>query len=172
MRFLTFFFILLFFIFSGCQTLTPPIDWNDAQSIAAQISTSRDDSKSLTTFQGPSNNEKDTGVYLIRAWKYDNDDTAIYQIYIRDHYSDDSGFYGSVYDSDGNKLNTVQISREDGSCISSSCWFYTPLGINVDRDYLEKYKDSGFSVKLKDKTGENLFTVPSTYIKAFLDKVS
>ncbi len=40
------------------------------------------------------------------------------------------------------------------------------------RDYLEKYKDAGISVELFDKTGENIFSIPSEYIKAFLDKVS
>ncbi len=172
MKFSKYFLILFFFIFAGCQTLTPTIDWNDTQSIAAQISSSRDDSKSLTTYQGPSNDLKDIGGYRIRAWKYDDDDSAIYQIYIKDHYSDDSGFYGSANDSDGNKLNTVTISREDDSCITGSCWLYSPLGINVDREYLEKYKDSGISVELFDKTGENVFSVPSAYIKAILDKVS
>ncbi len=67
------------------------------------------------------------------------------------------------------KLNTVQISREDDSCITGSCWFFSPIGINVDRDYLEKYKDSGISVELFDKTGENIFIIPSTYIKAILE---
>lgn len=172
MKFSMYFFILFCFIFSGCQTLSPPVNWNDTQSIAAQISISRDESKRLTTYQGPSNDVNDIGGYLIRAWKYDDDESPIYQIYIKDYYSDDSGFYGSVYDSDGNKLHTVKISREDDSCITGSCWFYTPLGINVDRDYLEKYKDAGISVELFDKTGENIFSIPSAYIKAILDKVS
>ena len=166
------FFTLFFFIFVGCQSLNPPIDWNDTQSIAAQISSTRDESRYLNTYEGPAYDVKDIGGYLIRAWKYDKDDTATYQIYIKDHYSDDSGFYGSAYDSDGNKLNTVKISREDNTCITGSCWFYSPLGINVEQDYLEKYKDSGVSVQLFDKTGENIFSIPSAYIKAFLDKVS
>jgi len=87
-------------------------------------------------------------------------------------YGCESEIFRSITDTDGNKLNTVKISREDNSCISGSCWFYNPLGINVDHDYLEEYKDSGISVKVFDQTGENIFPIPSAYIKAFLDKVS
>jgi len=166
------FFTWFFFIVAGCQSINSPIDWNDTQSIAAQISSTRDESRPLITYEGPAYDVKDIGRYLIRAWKYDKDNSVTYQIYVRDHYSDDSGFYGSAYDSDGNKLNTVPISREDGSCITGTCWYYTPLGINMEHDYFKKFKDTGISVTLLDKTGENIFFIPPAYIKAFLGKVS
>jgi len=172
MKFSKWFYIFSFLLVAGCLSHGPRIDWNDTQSIATQISISRDDYKELTTYQGPWHCGKDKGWYLIRAWKYDKDDKVTYQIYIKDYYNGDWGLYGSAYDSDGNQLNTVEISRETDSCIGGSCWFYHPLGVNVDSDYFEKYKESGISFRLFEKTGENVFFVPPAYVKALLDAVN
>jgi len=164
-------FIYTLLIVAGCATHAPMIDWNDTQIIFTHISVTTDNSKELTTYQGPWYNEKEIGGYLLRAWKYAKDENATYQIYIKDHYSDDSGFFGSAYDQDHNKLMTVTISRENDLCIERSCWLHHPLGINVDKEYLKKYKESGISIELFDKTGDTDFFIPPAYIKALLDKV-
>ena len=100
-------FIFILLMFAGCATHAPVIDWNDTQVISTHISVTTDDSKELTTYQGPWYNEKENGGYLLRAWKYAKDENANYQIYIKDHYSDDSGFFGSAHDQEHNKHDYV-----------------------------------------------------------------
>ena len=85
-----------------------------------------------------------------------------------DYYGGDWRFYNSAYDSNGNSLDTTKISQDVGSCSTSGCSHFEHLGLNVTREYLEKNQDSGIRFKVSGKAGEEVFSIPSAYIKAFL----
>lgn len=148
-------------------TPKPKLDLNDSQAVAGAISIKRDDFKKITNFVGPDAVENSPDRVFIRASKSD-DGRVIYQIYVMDYYSGDWRFYDSAYDSNGNRLDTTLISRKVDSCDRYGCSHEEHIGLNVTRTYLEENKEGGIRLKISGKAGEEVFSIPSGYIKAFL----
>ena len=143
----------------------------------------RDDFKKLVRFSGPACVPKSLPVYtetpmvdsdylFIRAWKRDGSAVVTYQIYVVDYYKGDWRFYESAWDSNGNKLDTTLIARDATLCDGfGGCLYTEEIGINVTGKYLKKNEDSGIRFKLSGNAGEEIFFLPSEYIKAFLDRI-
>ena len=108
---------------------------------------------------------------FIRAWKYDNNPNISYQIYVKDRYGDNWRYYEHAYDSDGSKIDTTLISRDVSSCSQYGCAFDEHIGLNVSKAYLESHKETGIRFKISGTGGEEIFFIPGTYIKAFLEVV-
>lgn len=175
-------------VLSACASLNV----NDPEAVTAAISVRRDEFEKLTEYIGPNAVPYSLAQWfwpdkvLIRAWKGDalealkvalKDDpdakdlkSTIYQIYVEDSFVGDWRFYNSAYDANGNRLNTTLISRDVG-CRGSSCQYVEQLGLEITREYLEKNKETGIRFKISGKFGENIFFIPSGYIKAFLSVV-
>ncbi|RFC37240.1 MAG: hypothetical protein DID92_2727743304 [Candidatus Nitrotoga sp. SPKER] len=146
----------------------PKINWNDVQSIASAISIQHDDLKKTTSFKGPNSSKGILDTVLLRAWKSDEGGGFSYQIYVIDYYHGDWRFYDKAFDSKGNTLNITLNSRDVSSCDYSTCAHYEHLGMNVSREYLEKNQENDIVFKVSGNGGEETFTIPSAYIKAFL----
>lgn len=159
-------------ILTACGAMGPKINWNDPQSITEMIRVERDDYKKITYITGP-NLITDSGHYsgdslLIFAAKPDVGGNIGYQIYIMDHYYGNWRFYDSAYDSNGNRLETITVSRETVKCGSTGCIHDETLSIIVTRAYLENNQSSGIRFKVSGKGGEEEYSIHSAYIKAFL----
>lgn len=146
----------------------PRVDFSDPQSIRSEIKVERDDFKKLTNFQGPNASGNILDNVLLRAWKFDRTGTTSYQIYVADYYTREWRFYDSAYDSRGTRLDATLISRDVSSCSRYGCGFQEHIGINVSRQYLEENKATGIRFKISGKAGEEIFYIPSAYVKAFL----
>jgi hypothetical protein len=156
---------------SGCISSGPQLNTNDEQAVAKAISTQRDDFKKMTNYKGPNAATELFDQLFIRAWKHDKLDAVSYQIYVLDHYYGDWRFYQTAFDSNGSNLNVTQISRDVSSCNRYGCAKEEHLAVNLSRDYLEKNKETGIRFKLSGKAGEEVFFIPSGYIKGFLTAI-
>lgn len=158
-------------ILSGCAASPPRLDLNNQQAVASAISVQHDDFKKVTQFKGPNAYPDSTGQLFIRAWKPDDTDTTIYQIYVMDFYYGDWRFYSSAYDSNGSLLDLKEISREIRSCRGGRCSFEEHVGLNVTREYLDKNQESGIRFKISGKGGEAVLYIPPGYVTGFLSAV-
>ena len=156
------------FTLSACVATAPMLNVSDPQAVSGAISITRDDFKKVTNYKGPNASQNFFDEVFIRAWKTDATGIITYQIYVVDYYNGDWRFYNSAHDSNGNSLNTTQISRHVGSCNRYGCSHEEHLGLNVTREYLEKNQYSGIRFKVSGKAGEEIFFMPGGYINAFL----
>ncbi|MBP6279882.1 MAG: hypothetical protein KA388_09000 [Rhodocyclaceae bacterium] len=155
------------YILSACAAmLAPDTNPNDPQAVLRAIGVKRDEFEKVTNYIGPNAANKPDSLF-IRAVKTDAG-RMTYQIYVMDQYDGEWRFYNSAFDSNGTKLNTTQISRDVIACGSSSCIQQEHLGLNVSREYLEKAQQLGIRFKVSGRAGEEIFFIPSAYIRAFL----
>lgn len=153
---------------TACVAPTQNISVNDPQAIANAISVTRDDFKKITNYKAPNVAVNKYDALFIRASKSDATGGIGYQIYLMDQYPGTWRFYDSAYDSNGNKLDVTQISRNLDGCSKYGCSYIEHIAINVTREYLEKNQENGIRFKVGGKGGEEIFFVPPTYITAFL----
>ncbi|MEO6024533.1 MAG: hypothetical protein ABIP64_15745, partial [Burkholderiales bacterium] len=85
-----------------------------------------------------------------------------------DFYTGEWRFYDRAFDSDGQELQTTEISRKVVECKRRVCSHLEHLGIKVTRVYLETKQESGVRFKVIGKSGEEVFYIPPAYIRAFL----
>lgn len=163
--------IIVTLILCSCVTPAPRIDINNPQEVASAISINHDNFKKLTNYKGPDASSNINDKLFIRARKNDSNDRVDYQIYVMDYYYGDWRFYNSAYDSNGNRLDTIIISRDVVSCDEYGCSHEEHMGLNVTRDYLENNQNAGIRFKISGKAGEEIFFIPAGYIKAFLSVV-
>jgi hypothetical protein len=149
----------------------PQLNINDRQAVANAVSIQRDDFKKLVNYKGP-NVAREWGDFVfIRAWKNEKTANISYQIYVEDYYSGDWRFYNTAYDSNGERLSTTLISRKVSGCSRYGCSYTEHVGLDITREYLEKNKESGIKFKLSGKAGEEIFSIPGSYVQAILDVV-
>lgn len=111
------------------------------------------------------------GEVFSRAVKPDNS-APIFQIYVADLYQGPWRYYRTTWDSDGTKLDTLQITRNVVSCGGWECYRNEEVALIITRDYLEQHRTKGLRFKLSGSGGEYIFTVPAAHIDAFLDVVN
>ena len=169
MKVLNSFLFISFLLILGCAEIEPQINWNDPASIASKIEIKRDDFKKQTEYKGPNCSEIYNDMVFIRAWKHDYLNELIFQIYVMDYYNEDWRFYTTAWDSDGNRLETIQISRDVGYCGRYGCSHYEHIGLNISKEYLESKIDSGLQFEISGKGGKEIFSIPPSYIRAFLN---
>ena len=174
--------VLLSVLTFGCVAPQPRVDWTNPQEVTSRIETQYDNLKKVTTFTGP-NCASDRGDTLfIRAWKADATSEITYQIYVKNcyltptstPYSADGAtwrFYGAANDENRTALDVLPIARSVADCKSSSCncIFCEEIGINATREYLVQHQDGGIKIKLIGKGGEEIFSIPSGYVRAFFN---
>ena len=159
--------LLSVILFSSCASnLEPTVNPNDAKAVTRSVTVKRDDFRKSTYYTGPIASSYPDEV-LIRAEKTDLGRVS-YQIYVRNTYRGDWRLYNSVYDSNGTNLNMTVISREVMTCGSSNCYLREQFSIDVTQKYLEDNQFDGIRFKAIGKTGEQIFFIPSEYIRAFL----
>ena len=166
-------FLVLFCVsIAGCAQ---SINWNDPLAIANKVEIRKDDFKKVTSFIGPNCAlDEPSDTLMLRAFK-GRENSIEYQIYVADEYLYEiirggSGwrYYSSAHDSDGNSLGVTVIARQVDWCGSYKCSYVEILGLGVTREYLEERKARGITFKISGKNGEEVFSIPATYVQAFL----
>ena len=69
---------------------------------------------------------------------------------------------------DEDQLDIELISSVAKNCISSSCDYIEVMELNLTDDFLRSKIDSGFSLRFNSKRAKNKITIPSSYIKGYL----
>ena len=171
MKFVKLLIVLTIVILVGCIT-TSRINWDNAVDITKSVKIEYDEFKKATKYVGPDypGNLLGSNVFL-RAYEFDSPPETLYQIYVHSYYSGRWRFYDRAYDSDGNRLKTVVISRDVGSCNKYGCSHHEHIGVLIDRKYLEEHSDTGIRFKVEGKGGQEIFTVPAMYINGFLSLI-
>lgn len=178
--------LLVFLALSGCLATTsiePMIDLNNPEEISNKISVERDDFKKVTIFTGPdfdTEKENHRNQSFVRAWVFDNEQPVQYQIYVVSVYFVNKGAggfrnYNNTYDSNGNKLETMPISKQLGplQCLPSyvACQYSEHFGVNISEKYMKDNQENGIHFKTSGTSGEIIQFVPPAYIKAMLSAV-
>lgn len=160
-------------VLAGCAG--PQVNWNDPAAVAPKVTTSRDDFKKITYWNGPAMEQRRqdfTYSYVhLRAFRADSSGETSYQIYVADRVRSDWRFYDQIHDSEGVALQTTQIDRKVDTCQGGVCWMWEDVAANVDRAYLQKHAQEGLRVQLSGRGGKVVVSVPAAYIQAFLSKV-
>jgi len=169
---------------SGPHSPTPPAITSPPtqEELQARVKVEYDEFRGITTYTGATFTLEESPQYprkgafilfggiikpnyaLLRAEKAKPSSITEFQIVIRDLHRSKSPLYFSAWDSHGVKLDLVAI--DDGNSSTET------IAINVLRQYLETYKNTGIRFKVVGKRGEQIFFLPAINIKAFLAKVT
>lgn len=163
------FITLVFFIgLYGCVDALKRVNFSDPQSVANATSIRDDSFKKIRSYVGPTYNQA-----FLRAWKNFGSERVGYQMYMRTRYHGAWKFFNAAYDSNGNKLDFVSIDRNvDYNKYSADVALEEDFGVNLSREYLNAHAAKGVSVKVYGKSGgAKIYTLPPTYVRAFLDTV-
>lgn len=160
--------------FQGCATYHNPAS---SPEVSAQIKVERDDYRKVTRWWAPSlvvwhdgtgPNAGNSSV-ILRAARFDATADVTYQIYITDIYSGDWRFYDSIYDADGNRLETLKIASNVVSC-RSGCTLQEDVAANVSKKYLLEHMDRGVSLQVSSPSSKFVVNIPAFYVRGFLEK--
>lgn len=159
--------VLAVLALTACAAVAPPQP-RTAETYAAATRVEHDQFQQVTRYQAPTINSNGSDVAL-RSFTMHKSSETIYQIYFIASYGGKGWrFYNSIYDVNGNRLDTTLISRDVGHCSKYGCSHYEHLAANVTRDYLEKVAQSGMSMKLVGQAGSEVHTIPPEYVRGFL----
>ncbi len=70
-------------------------------------------------------------------------------------------FLNSAVDSDGNRLDFVEIDRIVGSGITEH------FAVNLSRKYIEEHLESGMKIQVYGKRGDHVYNVAPRFVQAF-----
>jgi len=149
------------------KAVAPQLNLNDAQDVAGASSVQRDDYAKTTTYRGPNLASKPQDQLFVQARKTDAG-SITYQIFVKINYSGVWRFYNQAYDPEGNALYTTLLSRNLAQCQDNDCVHSERLSVDVTRNYLQEHLQSGLRFSMRGKADEEIFFIPSGYIKAFL----
>lgn len=151
------------------QAVTPAkFNFNDPGDVAAASSVKLDEYGTSTIYRGPNVASKPGDQLFIRAQKTDAG-AVTYQIYFVINYSGVWRFYNWAYDTNGNTLNLMLVSRNLAPCQSNNCSHNEHLSIDVTPKYLEENRHLGLHFWVSGKAAdEEVLFIPAGYIKAFL----
>lgn len=165
------FFPLLILAFSLAACAPARTNGYDAAAVEKGVKVKYDSFTMVRTYTAPNIARKRHALAYIRAMKSEKTGVTRYQIYLRDYYAGDWIFYNSIYDSNGNRLDSELLSRDTAFCDRYGCNLSEDMVANISREYLEGNAKSGVRVKMIGERGEAVFRFPATYIKIFLSKV-
>lgn len=179
----------MLFMLVGCtpqtkreQPLTAPvtIDWRNPSETTNSVIIENDEFTREKKYFGPNiviheelgQAQFGTVDLLIRAWKTKQSTTPELQIYVHSLSGDWQHFYGA-YDSNGEKLDFLLISKEVGECLGGTgVCTHEHIGINVTQEYLRKHIATGLRFKVIGKNGDEIYTINGPYIQGFLFAVN
>ena len=150
--------------------MSPPkkLNLRNAQDIAGATVVQRDDYNNATKYKGPDIANSPWDQLFVRALKTDSG-IVTYQVCVVISYSGAWRFYNNVQDTKGDALYLADMTRNLGNCQRNDCSHNEHLEIDVTEKYLEKHMRGGLRFKVSGKAAkEEMFFIPSYYIKAFL----
>lgn len=146
---------------------------NDENDVSSAVEISSDQFKKITYFKGPrfstSLGNAGRGVVeevALDMMRDDKSSLTYHTIFVADYFSGNWRHYGSAYDIHGNKFIADKVGQ-DVWC-KSGCSFEERLSIPVTREYLEEHAQNGITMKISGQGGEEVFSIPSGYIRGFL----
>lgn len=159
------------FALTACASSKLKVDMNNPQAVSEAITIEYDNFKKVTKYVGPDAADNVYEELFLRAEKPEVGGVVQYQVYAMTITRGGVRSYDSAYDSNGNKLDMVIVSRDLHLCGPMYCNYQERLVLNVSESYLESNKNFGMNFKLIGKNGEAILFLPSGYIKAFLETV-
>lgn len=147
-------------------------DLNNPDKVKNSVVVRRDDFKKVVSYIGPNGLEPPREIRLI-AFRDERTQHILYQVYLGNRYYGDWHFYEEAYDSEGNKLELIKISRTVNSCKDKfyGCSFSENVGVNLSKDYLEKHINAGLHIKVSGTGGHAILKISGGYVKGFLSAV-
>lgn len=108
------------------------------------------------------------GYFFLRALQdSDNNNLKLVQAYFITDYATGWGFYNSAVDSEGNKLEFLEINR-DVTKAANSVNTVEEFAINLDVDYLQARRDQNIIIKVYGKKQNFVFFIPGYYVDGVL----
>ena len=162
--------ILLFIalVAGGCAET---INFNDPVALSSAIKVKYSKQDETTDYAGPEYTQDDKKVSL-SANRNDRIGITNYLITIDTIYFGDMRNYYNANDANGNKFDFKPNFKRKDSCDNSGCWQEENFGLITSREYLQVNQEKGLLIKASGISGVyQTFTVPATYIKAFLSVV-
>lgn len=150
------------------QVVAPKLNMNDSRDVAGASSVRRDEFAKTTIYRGPNIANKQPDQLYVVATKTDFG-SITFQIFAIINYSGAWRFYNNVHDAKGNDLDITLMTRHLANCTRNDCAHNEHLAIDVTKQYLEDNMQRGIRLRVNGKAGEDeIFIIPSGYIKAFL----
>ena len=159
--------VLLAAALTSCATYDPSIK----TQVADRITKTYDEFKKITEYKGPDLAEGSNDYVFLRAFAGDTPPLTVYQIYISDSYGGSWKFYTYAYDSNGKKMTFKSLGRKPVGCSAMGCILREDFTLTVSRSYLQAHTQSGIRFKAGGKADSQVFSIPGSYIAAFLDAV-
>ena len=188
--------IYISFIVSCAPVLaSPKVDFSNIESISSAIEVKVDQYKDIKTISGPffitQSRTADffsnplilkittffqNPVILTDSKKvrlvsevYNNGSNTTY-IELKDIYQGEWRMYSNAVDKEGNQIDFQAIdSQNTGLCVFKMCNKLEEAKIFIDIAYLESSKETGIDIKVYGLKGETKISLPSQYIKSFLN---
>lgn len=160
--------LILPLIIGGCAS---SIDFKDPIAVSTAIKTVHSKQDELTAYTGPIF-KQDYNKLSLSARKYDRFEIAFYIISVDAIYFGAARNYDTANDLTGNKFGFRSNFKKKNYCDNSGCWQNENFELSTTREYLEANKERDLSIRVSGKPGAyQTFTIPATYIKAFLSIV-
>lgn len=156
---------------SGVNYTSTPYDYAD---VTSRIVSKYDAHRAVTEVTGPVVYAQDNFFddwYMLRSFLND-DGTAATQIYVSVRLGQ-WAFIDRAY-SHGERLSLTEIDRDVVSCSGSAysgCSLKEDVAINISKNELEIYSESGLTFKVYGDGGSASFVVPAEYFQAVYDTV-
>ena len=147
------------------------VNFNDPLAVSSAIKVEYSHRDEMTKYTGPVYELGYNSVFL-SAWKYDQLEITNYSISVNAIYHGDLRNYDTAKDLNGHTFDFKPNFKKIDICNNSGCWQNENFELRTTREYLEAYKDSDLSIRATNSAGlYQTFTIPSTYIRAFLSVV-
>lgn len=143
-----------------------PPNWNIPSETYDRVAIEDDDFQQSTTFQAPDLAPEPPLEYFLRASKDYGSSTFDFQIYFTERYHGNWRFYNEAFDSNGNRIKVLIISRD--AVYANTLEEH--IRLDVDRTYLESSIEDGIRIKLYGDACEKMIFIPGGYIKGFLSR--
>jgi len=98
--------------------------------------------------------------------KFNSVGNIAYSLQVQDSQASGWRFFDRAYDSNGKKLEFIDINHDVTLGITSETF-----AINLPRSYLENAATESINIKVFGENGEKLILVPNHYVEGFLQKI-
>jgi hypothetical protein len=159
---------LLPMLVGGCAST---VNFTDTKALTSAIKVQYNKQDETVTYVGPELRQDDKRLFL-SASRNDRIGITYYLITMDTIYMGDLRSYYAACDSGGNKFEFKSILKRQNYCDNSGCWQEESFELSTTRAYLAANQGKDLLIKVTGASNAyQTFTVPATYLKAFLSVV-
>lgn len=171
--------VLSAFLFVACAGM---MNVKTKEDVVAKSTVETDSFKKIHWLHGPKmkasilkeatkkdHSEWQVDMYFLRAMKDEKSGKDFIQIYVSNE-DTDWLFFNHAIDSDGNKLEFIEIDRQTSQSTKYGVGVIEDFAIVVNQDYLSTKANDGIRIKVYGKRGGRIINIPPFYIQGFLDR--